>query len=111
MDSALAVPTTQEKINLLIICSKMSLGNELKNRFTPEDLKRFNQIQVVQYSDYLKVKSKKRPHAVICMQPADEEMAESEDIIAKLIKYEIKAIITTPEVKESMVYKLDNNKD
>ena len=104
MDSAPAVPTTQEQINMLIICSKTSLGNKLKNRFAPADLKRFKQIQVVQYSDYLNVKSKQRPHAVICMRPEDEQMAVAMDIIEKLIKYEIKAKITTPEEKESMVY-------
>jgi hypothetical protein len=38
------------------------------------------------------------------MRPEDEQMAVAMDIIEKLIKYEIKAKITTPEEKESMVY-------
>jgi hypothetical protein len=45
------------------------------------------------------------------LKPDDNEMAASQDIIASLIKYEIKVKMCTPEEKESMVYKLDNNKD
>ena len=38
-------------------------------------------------------------------------MIESQNIIEGLIKYEIKVKFCTPEEKESMVYKLDNNND
>jgi hypothetical protein len=40
MESA-AVGSTPEQINLLILTSKASLGNNLKNKFTPANLKRY----------------------------------------------------------------------
>jgi hypothetical protein len=46
MESA-AVGSTPELINLLILTSKTSLGNNLKNKFTPANLKRYKQIQVI----------------------------------------------------------------
>ena len=46
MESA-ASGSTPELINLLILSSKASLGNSLKNKFTPANRKRYKQIQVV----------------------------------------------------------------
>ena len=39
-----AAGSTPELINLLILTSKASIGNNLKNKFTPANLKRYKQI-------------------------------------------------------------------